>query len=246
MSITTIDSYLTTSQEILDHWTEANTVLAALGMKPLTLQGGYDHADFSADRIAVRASIGLVRDTGNTQRMARKQRTLYREALGPRLAQFRAAVKTHLPNTGYAAALPKQPTDKAREERFLTPFEVIADLWARIDADTGIPGFTPPLTLAGGYTQSELKVDLNGARGAFATVATTAKLAQIHRKDRNARLRAYKKRMLQYRSAVQSQFPADHPIAASLPLVTTSTGSSSVREEAEAPTEPVVSVSPSA
>jgi len=223
MPLNGIGSYLPTIDEFLAHWLDVNTELGGTPATDLKLQGGFTRAMFLALRDSLAAALtGLIdlenaRETGVTNRDQRKAAILLR------LNQFRGMLRGLLPNSIYLDAAPRVPTFGLSEGKFLEPFDDMASLWARIDADATIPGFTPPLLLAG-LTRAQFVAELAALRAAYAAVTTAENDVEIGRKQRDVLLPLARERMVQYRELVAATFGPDHPLTLSLPALSAAPG----------------------
>lgn len=147
-----------------------------------------------------------------------------RATLRERLSRFRGILRGTLPNTPYEKAAPTLPELNAVQSKFLAPLDDMASLWARINADTATPGFTPPLTIAD-YSLADFQADLAGLRASFAAVTAAENDLDLARKERDALLPPAKERMVQYRAMVEATFGAEHPLTLTLPTLSSSPGS---------------------
>lgn len=209
-------------QQFIQHWTSVN---AALAPGALLLRGGYTLANFTADRTALQTAITNVEDRNNARQIAANNRDIRKTNLVPRLAQFRASVRYQLIGSAYVPALPRVPDFNRAEGVFLKPFDDMATLWTRINADTTVPGFTPPLLLLGGYTKANFDTDLAALRTAYIAVSTTDEDAKLQRKRRDVLLPAARVRLVQYREAVLARFGPTDPFTLSLPKIAPDPGS---------------------
>ena len=98
-------------------------------------------------------------------------------------------------------------------------------LWARINTETTIAGFTPPLTLISGYPIAALNNEITNLRAAYASVNTADTDLKIARERRNALLAPARQRLQQYRVAVLARFGATSPLTLSLPRYSPEPGS---------------------
>jgi hypothetical protein len=184
-----------------------------------------------ADRAALQAAITDLEDKENDRQIAASARDITKVELRDRLASFRGMLQGKLPGSPYLAATPTLPDRRANETKFLAPLDDMASLWAKIDADTATPGFTPPLLLAGGYDRATFIADLADLRMMFATLATAENGLKLARKQRDALLPPARARMVQYRKLVEATFGHTHPLTLALPSMSPAAGSTT-----EAPT----------
>ena len=217
---TNAGSYLSTAQEFLAHWLQVQTAGFTL-----TLQGGYGSDDFEADRTALMDASDAVASRENAVGAAAVERDRQKTALSQRLGQFRNTVRGLLPASNHAQGLPTVPGFTVIESRFLRPLVDMADLWTRINADTTVPGFTPPLLLAGGYTITQFRTGLTLLRAAYAANTNATGEAQAARRTRDGLLPPLRERMNQYRALAKALLPAGHPLLATLPPITPPAGS---------------------
>lgn len=216
MPITDIGSYVTTMQEFIEHWIDVNVFLSGTPTVELKLKGGYTLVAFTADRATLEADIVFI-DTDNTLELAMADRDLKKEAIRTPLSQFRGAVESQLTDTKYEAALPTLPPIGTDETAYLRPFDDIAILWGKINADKTIPVFTPPLLLAGGYTLANFTTELAAMRAAYAAVGAAEENLKLRRAERDKRMKEAVARMRQYRAAVVANLAPDNPLLAMVP-----------------------------
>jgi hypothetical protein len=219
MAITTIGSYLPTMDEFIAHWDDVNTELGGTPTTDLTLQGAYARDGMIADRAALQTAITDLEDKENDRQIAASARDITKDELRERLASFRGMLQGKLPGSPYLAAAPKLPRQDVSESRFLAPLDDMASLWAKVNADTTIAGFTPPLLLAGGYDLTMFITDLAEMRTMFATVTQAENELRVARKQRDALLPLARARMVQYRTLVLATFGETHPMTLSLPTL---------------------------
>ena len=223
MPLEGLTTYLPTMAEILAHWLSVN---AELGAPPnhLKLQGGFTRADFQAMYDALDAALQELVDFENARETAGNGRDQKKTALMERLSQFRGMLRGLLGHTIYPSAAPLVPQFGLAEGRFLPPFDDMASLWGRIDADTTIAGFTPPLALTG-MTRAQFVAALADLRAAFAAVVQAENDEDIGRKRRDAMLPLIRERIVQYRELVAAVLGANHPLTLSLPALSPNPGS---------------------
>ena len=216
MPITSYPSYVSTMQSFIAHWTQVNT---ALGVSPLLLKSGFTIANFTTERTNIQTAITAVEDFNNLIQLASNDKRSKKETIKPRLQQFRGAVKNTLQGTVYERALPTQPKMSDSEGKFMRALDDMASLWTRINADTTIPGFTPPLLLIGAYAIATFNTDVTALRTSYANYVSALKNAEIARARRNVLLPPALLHMKQYKSAVFARLPAADPLCATIPNV---------------------------
>ena len=222
MPISSVNSYVPTMQAFITHWQQVN---AALGASPLLLKDTYTLAQFALDRTAIQNAITFIEGRGSARQFAAGERDRKKAEIAPRLAQFRANVRYQLTETVYASTLPLVPDITRGEGIFLRPFDDMAALWDRVNDEDNTPGFTPPMTLLGGYDLADYIAELAALRGVFAAVVSAETDVTIARKRRDVLLPVARQRMLQYRAAVLAKFGPDNALTRSLPKYTSDPGS---------------------
>jgi hypothetical protein len=206
------DDVLKTAKTILVHWPQVSAALT----KPLILQGNYSLADFTTDLNALDTLLQAMPGVENAYGLALNERDALKAPLKTRLKQFRAAVQSELTDSSYAKELPTQPVKTLGEAAFLTPFDDMGDLWKRINTDT-IPGFTPPLTLAGEYNSADFALELNTLRGTYQKTRTVIDAAEQARARRNAQVKTLWERIKQYRKGCIAKLPPNNTLLKNIP-----------------------------
>ncbi|MBB6048612.1 hypothetical protein [Armatimonas rosea] len=186
---------LKTAKACAIHWEKVD---ATLGASPLTLRRGYTLANFTTDITALEQRLAQMPDTENAYGIALAERDAGKAPLKARLKQFRAAVQNKLGDTAFLGELPAQPKTTATEAAFLSAFDDMADLWERINAAT-INGFTPPLTLAKGYSLADFTAELVAQRTTYNKTRQAIADAALTRKERDTETKAVWERIKQYR-----------------------------------------------
>ncbi len=224
MPLNGIGSYLTTMDEVSAHWDDVNIILGGTPATELKLQGGFTRTMFITVRTDLSGAITALEDLENARETAVVNRDQKKTGLTTRLIQFRGMLRGLLPTSVYAGAAPLVPTFGLSETRFLAPFDDMASLWARIDADATIAGFTPPLVMAG-YTRAMFVAELAALRTAYAAVTVAENDLDIGRKQRDVFLPIARERMIQYRELVVATLGPTHPLSLSLPALSSAPGS---------------------
>lgn len=224
MPLNGIGSYLPMMVEVLNHWDDVNVELGGTPATDLKLQGAHTRAMFQILHDELSALlVGLV-DLENARELAVNTRDQKKTAISARLNQFRGMLRGLLPQTIYPGAAPLVPVFGSAESKFLAPFDDMASLWARINADATIAGFTPPLVLPG-MTLAEFVTELAALRAAYAAVALAENDESIGLKRRDAMLAVIRERIVQYRELVAAMLGPTHPLTLSLPIMTPAPGS---------------------
>lgn len=220
MAITTIGSYPPTMIQFKLHWDQANSALGTA----LLLPGGYDVALFLGDHDAIVAALTNLQDLINDLELAQEDRDVQRENLRDRIINFRQTVESQFPGSRYLRALPDTPPEKASEGKILSPLDDMASLWVKIEADTSLPGFMPPLLLRGNYSLAGFTADLAALRAQYQALSAAERELKLAREDRDQMLEAAYERMKQYRARVEAEFEETDPVRQSLPDLTPPSG----------------------
>lgn len=204
---------LKTAKACAIHWQKVNV---ALGASSLTLRKGYTLTHFTTDTTALETRLAQMPDVENAYGIALAERDSGKAPLKARLKQFRAAVQNKLGDTAFLAELPTQPPTSASEAAFLKAFDDMAGLWARINAAT-LTGFTPPLTLAKGYTLAQFTTDLAAQRTTYNKTRQTIADAALARKERDTETKALWERIKQYRNGCTEVLDEGDELLATVP-----------------------------
>jgi hypothetical protein len=148
-----------------------------------------------------------------------------KEALHLRGGQFNDAVRSDLAGTAYVDALPELPSPGDGQERFVEPMDDIGTLWPKVNAAAGIPGFTPPLLLLGGYPVADFATALAALKTQYETLRKDDFLVGFKIKERNKMQDLIYPILKAYRQAVPTKFAANDPLVLSLPKLTPEPGS---------------------
>lgn len=224
MPLEGLGSYLPMMVEVLNHWDDVNIELGGTPATELKLQGAHTRAMFQLlhDDLAT-LLLGQV-DLENGREIAVNSRDQKKTAILLKLNQFRGMLRGLLPQTIYPGAAPLVPQFGLAESKFLAPFDDMASLWGRIDADTTIAGFTPPLLLAG-VARAAFVTELTALRLTYAAVSLAENDEGINLKRRDALLPVIRERIVQYRELVAAMLGPTHPLTLSLPVMTPNAGS---------------------
>ena len=230
MPISGASSYIPTLNDFLPHWEQVNTSLGAGG--PLVLR----NPNGSTPPTLNRAALVTMRDdlqakhtdiTGqiNNVQIAAAALKAMKEALHLRAGQFNDAVRSNLAGTTFEAALPLLPQPGDGRDVFIEPMDDVATLWPKINAAVGIPGFTAPLLLLGGYPLADFLTDLAALKLQYETMRKEDFLVSFKIKERNKMQDLIYPVLKLYRQAVPTKFSANDPLVLSLPKLTPDAGS---------------------
>lgn len=225
MPITDVGSYGPTGHAFEAHWADVNADRVANTLPELTLPDGYAVTNLSSDVAAVETSIIETIDLENGLTQATNSRDTLRTTLRERLMEFRDLVEYRFPGSGYAQSLPQTPDQGARQQKLLKALHDMQSIWTRIDADSGLPNFTPPLVLREGMTLATFSTDLTTMRANFVAVDDADNDLRIARNNRDVLLNPLRSRFVKYREGVRLAFGDEHPLTTALPDVYSTPGS---------------------
>ena len=224
MPLEDLGSYVPVMNAFGVHWVDVNAALGGTSATDLKLQDGFTLAMFLLLGDEVEATIAEMEGWDNARQIAANQRDTLKTALRERLRQFRGMLRVLLSKSKYATAPPVLPDPNLGESRFMAPFDDAADLWGRIDVDTSILGFTPPLVIIG-YTRATFVADIAALRAAFLAVITAENDKLLGIRERDVLLASAREYMVQYRVGVEALFGPTHPLTLSLPVLSAAPGS---------------------
>ncbi len=223
-------SVVPTINDFLPSWELVNTALGGAG--PLVLRNPNGPSPATVNRaalITMRDDLQLKHTdiTGqiNNVELAAADLKGKKVDLHLRGGQFNDAVRSDLAGTTFAEALPLLPSPGDGEGVFIEPMDDISTLWAKINAAVGIPGFTAPLLLLGGYSLSDFNTALGLLKTQFATVRKEQFLVTFKITERNRLQDLIYPVLKAYRQAVPTKFAATDPLVVTLPKLTPDAGS---------------------
>lgn len=215
MAITGAASYVSTTQEFLNHWMAVD---AALGAQPLVLEQNIGLAAFAASRASLLTARDQVQDAALDQVLARGALNMKKEWLLPRLNLFKEKVLAALGSSVYARALPLIPGITEGEEAFSRPLIQAAKLWKKINAAPPA-GFPAPLMLLDDTTEAIFSTAVADLAGLYEDVTDAEQdvtIALEHRNDIQDRLYDL---MKNYRQTVPTRIAAGHALLDTLPAL---------------------------
>ena len=219
MPITGPSSYLTTTDEFIGHWGEADTTLGV--GNELKLKDGSVRAALVTKKDALVARRALLQARLNVQEVGRGDIDIRKTALLVRLNQFNEKVRFQYGGTKWERALPQVPSQSDGQGNFTVPLDDAAALWLMINDDPAIPD----ITLIGGYTHTAFVADIAALNVAFTGYNTAGKQADVALQERNDIQDEIYEMLKQYRQAVPTFFVKGNAILDSLPDLTPAPGS---------------------
>jgi len=222
------NSYLPTTREFVNHWQAANVQLAALSRPPIVLKGGVTQALLAQKVGELEGRIDGVSVCVQQEQLARAERDTLRSDSREFLRRFRVGVQYQLGGSKYATALPALLPADAKESDFRAAMTRALALWQEINGlgEDEVAGFTPPLVLGDGTTLAQATEQVGYAEATFARVESTRTQSDLARVERDQLCIGTIKPVLKlYRTAILNAFGVDHPIVASVPLLSPAPGS---------------------
>ena len=219
MPITDLGSHVTTGEEIKSHWAAVDADRIAGGGTALLLADGYSLTDLTTDVGLVETAITGQENLDNAITLATAARDNRKLPLRDRVIEFREAVQYRLKGSGYALSLPDTPHPDASEQKILKALDDMADLWVRINADSTLPNFTPPLLLRGSFALALFQTELATLRTSYKTLIEAENGARLGRIERDLLLPPLRNRFVLYREAIGVEYGPNHPFTTSLPNV---------------------------
>ena len=205
---------LNSAEQHVTHWTATNV---PLGAAPLKLKGTIAVADLQTAITVMQTLQNAVTTANNSVSGASGVLRERKTALIPRITQFRKAVAGVIGTLFYTQSLPVASTLSANRARFTRPLQDIKDIWTRANADTTVPGFTPPLLLAGGYALANLTADLTALDAAYAAYGAAIATVRAAIDKRNVQMQAVLALLIQYREVIGGRYAATDAVYTSLP-----------------------------
>lgn len=230
MPITGPGSYVATINLFLPHWEQCNLSLGADGPLLLRNPNGpvppkLNRADLVAWRDALQLQHTAIEGQINDWEIASADLLSGKLTLHLRAGQFNEKVRSQLAGTHFERALPILPQPQDGQPNFMKPMDDISTLWAKVNAAAGIPGFTAPLLVLGGYALADFDAALAALRLAYQADSKADYLVGFKIEERNSLQKLVYPTLKAYRLAVPTFFAADSPQVLTLPKLTPDPGS---------------------
>ena len=210
-------SYLTTTDEFIQHWTDVDEELTGGGGAALVLlPGPYGLPELTDDRAALSTAITNLVNGINTVEGHRTDRDNRREAIRERMRQFGSTVKGVASESSFAGRVPDLISFNANPGKWLIAMRDIQDIWADLNAAPPA-GFPAPLTLTGGYLIAAYTADRTALETTFQNLTLSEQSVDLNLELREEIYLRIRDHLVTYRTAVEGAFPADHPLVLSIP-----------------------------
>ena len=191
----------------------------------MVLPNGTSRANLITHRDALATKQSELEGKINDHEIARGDLDIKKTDVLVRLNQFNEKVRAFLGTTSFVRALPKVPTFTDGQGHFVPPVDDMSTLWTKINAAVGVPNFTPPLTLLGGYTLVLYQVELTAIKTQFETVGREEVQVRLKRGERTALEEVIYPLLKLYRQVVPTYFAANSPLISSMPALSPEPGS---------------------
>ena len=220
MPISGPSSYVSTTDEFLANWQNADTALGA--GNEIVLQGGTNRAGLTALKDDLVAKRTELQDKLNDKEGARGDVEIQKAALLSRLKQFNEKIRAFFEGTKFVRMLPDLPSQTDAQSGVMDALEDGNSIWQKVNAD---PGTASPVTLLGGYNQATFAADVATLRTAYTTLNASENNLKFVREQRNDLQDTIREVLVKYRKALPTFFPSDHALVQSLPRLTPLPGS---------------------
>ena len=218
MPITGPASFVFTTQQFINHWTEVNLGLASSG--PLVLEDGSDIVELETQRANLLSQRDSVEAAALNLAEARGLLLQAKTTLLSQLNAFNGVVRARLSASHYARLLADVPGIGDGAERFRKPLVQTDLLWAKINSAPPA-GFTAPLVLLGGVVQLDFRGSLNALQSRVDSVTAAEQALDLALERRNDTQDAIRPRLVNYRLMVPTLIPAGDALLDTLPAYST-------------------------
>ncbi|MEQ1936153.1 MAG: hypothetical protein ABL962_20040, partial [Fimbriimonadaceae bacterium] len=205
-------SYLETIDEFIGHWTDVNVALTP----DLILPGPYALADLQSDRTSLAAAITQLEGVINVREGHATDRDNKKGPLRERKRQLGSLVRGMLADSIFVGQIPRLVDFNSSMGLWIISMDDFAHLWTNINL-TPPAGFTPPLTLTGGYLIAAFNADIASLKATFTALTQADQDVERELDERDDIYKRIRDQMVRYRAAVAGMFAEDHPLLLSLP-----------------------------
>ncbi len=228
MAISGPASYVPTTSDFVDHWTDVNTALGAAG--PLVLRKESIEADADATVATLDGLYNQLRSQHQTLQghvidvdLARGTLEDLKSALLARFNMFNERVRADLGNTKWERALPQVPGLGAGQGAFTEPLNGALALWSRIDSDHAL-GANKTLKLRDGTPFDDFEGQIGQLDPTYRALNRAERTLKLEREERNEIQNRIYPILKQFRVAVPGYFAPEHPLVTTLPRLTPEPG----------------------
>lgn len=225
MAITGPASYVSTTQEFLDHWASVNVFLGA--GKELVLEGGTTQAAFKAERDALLGARDTVEEAAVDRALARANLEIKKEWLLGQLNSLKNKIVAVASASAFARVLPLVPSVQDGQEVFTRPMTQAAKLWKKLNAAPPA-GVTVPVVLKDETTEAQFEQAVKDLASLFDEIVNAEQEVSLTLERRNDVQDAIYEMMKKYRVAVPSVVPDGNALVDTLPQLTPSSTRSPV------------------
>ena len=198
---------------VVDHWNRLETELG----EAVTLEGGYTRDQLVDDLAALEDGVtGVTVGVSEQERQAQVRDALKTKLL-TRFDQAKNKLKAQFRSTRHAAAVPRKPDATLGQDKTLTAFEDLAEIWKTLNTDASLPENQRPMTIARGYTQANFATDIAALKATYAALGAAARETKQRRAARSTPLSGLAKRVTQYRAVAKSELEPTDPLFATIP-----------------------------
>ena len=226
MAITNLDSYISTIDDFLGHWLDANSALGVA--KAITIavgNMGYDRGGFQSLRSGLLNLQFDLQSKDNDVEIARSLIEFKKTTLLGWINEFNGLVDAYYSDTHFFAARPKVPTMSDGRDTFSRPMMDMATLWEKLNAAPARPGLALPIKMVDNTTQAQFLAAMTTFDNAYQAAQRADQLLTLSRRNRDLQNTLVYTIMKNYRQAVPSlcrEFPL---IVDTLPRLTPEPGS---------------------
>lgn len=220
---------ISTTEEFLEHWTAADTLLGAgnelvMPGEPLGFTSEVSAETLDGLLNDLQVAVTGVQSKANGLTLARGELKAQQAALLDLFGQFADKVRGNLGGTKWVPPLPLAPTEGDAQSKFCDPMDDAADLWLRINAAQAL-GVGKVLELRDDVTQAIFSTKVGDMKEAWRVLRRAELDLKLARGERNTMMAKIYPVLKQYRVVLPTYFAAGSAIVASLPRLTPEPGS---------------------
>ncbi len=226
MAISNLDSYISTVDDFLGNWLDAN---AARGVAKAVViavgETGYDRSAFQSLRSGLLNLQFDLQSKDNDVEIARAEIEIQKAKLLGWINEFNGLVDGYYSTTHFFASRPRVPTLSDGRDTFSRPLMDMSTLWEKLNAAPARPGLALPIKMADNTTQVQFHTAIAAFDDAYQAAQRADQLLTISRSSRDLQNKLVYDIMKNYRQAVPSLCRAFPLILNTLPRLTPEPGS---------------------